>query len=112
MTKKPKSQLTPGPWRVEKEKSPGFKPKTFQVFGGPRNNDKKMFIADCGLHNYSKANARLIAVAPKLLKEAKAIARYLHFKLDITAKMANDLNAAIAKAEGGNSHENQSRKEA
>ena len=123
MTKKPASQLTPGPWRVEKEKSPGLIPKTFQVFGGQRNNDKKMFIADCGLHNYSKANARLIAAALKTAAERDRLREINKELLDLAKEALNQLekmdfscsanwngslktnvslllNAAIAKAEG------------
>ena len=99
---------TPGPWRVQKHhRASTFEPEL-------SIDADKRFIADIGLppkDSEDRANARLIAAAPELLKaaysilnlEGAAVAAVVGYKAHhgIDVKYHFDkVRAAIAKAEG------------
>ena len=89
---------TPGPWTVEPSRNKHFRyAVTFE------DDDRATYIAGVG----NKANARLIAVAPNLLKALEDIATVLsapYTQADADPGPYIDLvgraNAAIAKAKG------------
>ena len=85
--KNEKTTYTRGPWRI------GDAGRT--VFGAPNGNPSPETVA----RGLSRANARLIAVAPELLEAARHAVALLE-RLDYDAPGRAELAAAIARAEG------------
>ena len=99
--------MTPAPWTyraiapgcrrtmvVSQRGTPYSSPDVYSSHGG--------FVADCGSHEQSNANARLIAAAPDLLAALKEVEEYFLSSPYATdsGQELRDVQAAIAKAEG------------
>ncbi len=86
---------TPGPWTISHESDGAW------IYGGLSPKDNAPALArvypDSRWHN-SKANARLIAAAPQLLKACKDLIDFTS-ETPASQKIMN-ARAAIAKAEG------------
>lgn len=109
MTTKNKTKHTPGPWYTDtrngQQVSVNFNTQDVPAYWGVGNGRAAVahaLITGSVAGDEAKANARLIAAAPELLKAAKNVTAHLrgdllslkdHAVLDL-------LRAAIAKAEG------------
>jgi len=85
------SEFTPGPWRV------GYAGTT--VFGAPNGSPCPTVIAI----DLTRANARLIASGPNLLRACQLALQYVVGPADIRmndTEMEETLKQAIAQAEG------------
>lgn len=87
---------TPGPWTA--------RPCVFDAEGEVQadvHDSQHRLIAECGAHEDSNANARLVSAAPELLEASKAAADELsEFMPMIAGDVITMLEAAIAKAMG------------
>jgi hypothetical protein len=98
-----KPKHTPGPWRVQ-DNTIG----TNEVGHQLRVDSNDGAVADCGrsphVDEQSRANARLIAAAPTLLKAVKLALMELErisYQKRADQKIIDLLNKAVAKATGG-----------
>ena len=109
------SQHTPGPWRYDaddlftaeheaivRESVPDYQapfPVVLVRSNGP--GPARWFIADCGCHEFSEGNARLIAATPDLLAACEALVEAYAFAIEpFESEAIAQGRAAIAKARG------------
>lgn len=76
---------------------------TWMVNGGDlTNKETRTYIAECGAHDKSEANANLIAAAPDLLESCKEMKNhFVHITQDSESwEIIERAKQAITKAEG------------
>jgi hypothetical protein len=96
------SRYTPGPWQVKKEKG------TYGVFSGDGSLLAITLPDDLKDKNAHKANACLMATAPRLLEVVKAIKEHLDNNMIVTGDgyklndrgLRESITDAILRAEG------------
>lgn len=97
MSTKTSTKHTPGPWTVKRSARNGF--PWVVCDNGLQPSDIMLGVPEV------EANARLIAAAPDLLAALRSVLTLVDggFKVGPKTHVVEDIRAAIAKAEGGQS---------
>jgi hypothetical protein len=110
---------TPGPWNIGMRS--GANSNLIYAYNGAEQHDDDSICSVYGMYQHTEienqkegvglANARLIAAAPELLDELKAVEAHLHAYVEAiewgggaaskSAERLASVRKAIAKAEGG-----------